>query len=74
MVVAERQAMQAEWKREENDPAGSQAQFLQANKEEKRKHVSRKDPHTVSFVSMVKTLVWRQWLLQIQDTVSLLPA
>ncbi|CAE6446782.1 unnamed protein product, partial [Rhizoctonia solani] len=71
MVVAERQAMQAEWKREENDPAGSQAQFLQANKEEKRKHVSRKDPHTVSFVSMVKTLVWRQWLLQIQDTFSI---
>ncbi|KAF8743104.1 ABC transporter, partial [Rhizoctonia solani] len=71
MILAERQAMQAEWQGEENDPSGSQAQFLEANKEEKRKHVSRKDPHTVSFVSMVKTLVWRQWLLQIQDTFSI---
>ncbi|KAF8758293.1 ABC transporter [Rhizoctonia solani] len=61
----------AEWQQEANDPAGAQAQFLQANKEEKRKHVSRKDPHTVSFVSMVKTLVWRQWLMQIQDTFSI---
>ncbi|CAE6385299.1 unnamed protein product [Rhizoctonia solani] len=71
MIVAERQAMQAGWKQEENDPSGAQAQFLQANKEEKRKHVSRKDPHTVSFIGMVKTLVWRQWLLQIQDTFSI---
>ncbi|KAF8744340.1 ABC transporter, partial [Rhizoctonia solani] len=70
-MVEERQAMKAEWQQEANDPAGAQAQFLQANKEEKRKHVSRKDPHTVSFVSMVKTLVWRQWLMQIQDTFSI---
>jgi ABC-type multidrug transport system ATPase subunit len=70
LMVAERQAMQAEWQQQASDPAGEQSQFLQANKEEKRKHVSRKDPHTVSFVSMVKTLVWRQWLMQIQDTVS----
>ncbi|KAF8748804.1 ABC transporter [Rhizoctonia solani] len=42
-----------------------------ATKEEKRKHVSRKDPHVVTFLSMVKTLVWRQWLMQIQDTFSI---
>ncbi|ELU36663.1 ABC drug exporter AtrF [Rhizoctonia solani AG-1 IA] len=69
-LVAERQTMQAEWQGEGDDPSGTKGQFLQANKEEKRKHVSRKDPHTVSFFGMVKTLVWRQWLLQIQDTVS----
>ncbi|CAE6481297.1 unnamed protein product [Rhizoctonia solani] len=70
-MVSERQAMQAEWQQEANDPAGAQAQFLQATKEEKRKHVSRKDPHIVSYFSMVKTLVWRQWLMQIQDTFSI---
>ncbi|CAE6423760.1 unnamed protein product [Rhizoctonia solani] len=70
-LVAERQTMQAEWQGEGDDPSGTKGQFLQANKEEKRKHVSRKDPHTVSFFGMVKTLVWRQWLLQIQDTFSI---
>jgi ABC-type multidrug transport system ATPase subunit len=69
-MVTEREALQQEWQREENEPSGAKAQFMQATKEEKRKHVSHKDPHVVTFFSMVKTLVWRQWLMQIQDTVS----
>jgi ATP-binding cassette subfamily G (WHITE) protein 2 (SNQ2) len=68
-LVAEREQMQMEWQKEANDPNGAQAQFLQATQEQKRKHVSSKDPHVVSYFSMVKTLVWRQWLMQIQDTV-----
>ncbi|QRW00881.1 ABC-2 type transporter [Ceratobasidium sp. AG-Ba] len=67
-MLAEREAMQIEWQKEANDPNGAQAQFRQATQEEKRKHVSSKDPHVVSYFSMVKTLVWRQWLMQIQDT------
>ncbi|QRV86887.1 ABC transporter G family member 11 [Ceratobasidium sp. AG-Ba] len=67
-MIAEREAMQTEWQKESSDPSGAQAQFRQATKEEKRKHVSSKDPHVVSYFSMVKTLVWRQWLMQIQDT------
>ncbi|KAG8718374.1 hypothetical protein FRC09_012757 [Ceratobasidium sp. 395] len=67
-MVAEREAMQTEWQKEASDPSGAQAQFRQATVEEKRKHVSHKDPHVVSYFSMVKTLVWRQWLMQIQDT------
>ncbi|KAJ1310587.1 hypothetical protein OPQ81_007316 [Rhizoctonia solani] len=70
-MVAERQFMQDEWQREENEPSGARAEFLRATKEEKRKHVSHKDPHVVSYFSMVKTLVWRQWLMQIQDTFSI---
>ncbi|CCO36283.1 ABC transporter G family member 11 AltName: Full=ABC transporter ABCG,11 [Rhizoctonia solani AG-1 IB] len=70
-MVAEREAMHDEWRREENEPSGAKAQFMQATKEEKRKHVSHKDPHVVTFFSMVKTLVWRQWLMQIQDTFSI---
>ncbi|KDN40294.1 hypothetical protein RSAG8_08204, partial [Rhizoctonia solani AG-8 WAC10335] len=67
-MIAERQAIQDEWRRDENEPSGARAEFLRATKEEKRKHVSHKDPHVASFFSMVKTLVWRQWLMQIQDT------
>ncbi|QRW26814.1 ABC transporter G family member 11 [Rhizoctonia solani] len=70
-MVAEREAVEEEWRREENEASGARGQFLQATKEEKRKHVSRKDPHVVTFLSMVKTLVWRQWLMQIQDTFSI---
>ncbi|KAF8758804.1 ABC transporter [Rhizoctonia solani] len=70
-MVAEREAVEEEWRREEKEPSGARGQFLQATKEEKRKHVSRKDPHVVTFLSMVKTLVWRQWLMQIQDTFSI---
>ncbi|KAG9089211.1 hypothetical protein FS749_001533 [Ceratobasidium sp. UAMH 11750] len=70
-MVAEREAMHMEWQKEASDPSGAQAQFRQATKEEKRKHVSHKDPHVVSYFSMVKTLVWRQWLMQIQDTFSI---
>ncbi|KAG8687546.1 hypothetical protein FRC11_007050 [Ceratobasidium sp. 423] len=44
-MISEHQAMRAEWRREANDPSGTQEQFLQVSKEEKRKHVSRKDPH-----------------------------
>ncbi|ELU38947.1 ABC transporter, putative [Rhizoctonia solani AG-1 IA] len=62
-MVAEREAVEEEWRREENEASGARGQFLQATKEEKRKHVSRKDPHVVTFLSMVKTLVWRQWLI-----------
>ncbi|CCO37782.1 Brefeldin A resistance protein [Rhizoctonia solani AG-1 IB] len=69
-MVAEREVMQDEWRREENEPSGAKAQLMQATKEEKRNHVSHNDPHVVTFFSMVKTLVWRQWLMQIQDTVS----
>jgi ATP-binding cassette subfamily G (WHITE) protein 2 (SNQ2) len=69
-MVSERQTMRDEWQREANDPSSAQAQFRQATRDEKRKHVSDKDPHVVSYFSMVKTLVWRQWLMQIQDTVS----
>ncbi|CCO36956.1 ABC transporter G family member 11 AltName: Full=ABC transporter ABCG,11 [Rhizoctonia solani AG-1 IB] len=67
-MVAEREAMQAEWQHEENKPSGAKAQFMQATKEEKQKYVSHEDPHVVTFFSMVKTLVWRQWLMQTQDT------
>ncbi|KAG8728419.1 hypothetical protein FRC11_011105, partial [Ceratobasidium sp. 423] len=71
VMVVERQATQAEWQREADNPSDIQAQFLQASKEEKRKHASRNDPHIVSFFSVAKTLVWRQWLLQIQDAFSI---
>lgn len=70
-MLVERREMQEEWQREAGDPGGTQARFVQATREEKRKHVSHKDPHVVSYFSMVKTLVWRQWLMQIQDTVRL---
>ncbi|KAG8684720.1 hypothetical protein FRC09_015185, partial [Ceratobasidium sp. 395] len=70
-MIAEREAMQIEWQKEASDPGGAQAQFRQAAKEEKRKHVSHKDSHVVSYFSMVRTLVWRQWLMQIQDTFSI---
>ncbi|KAG8704963.1 hypothetical protein FRC08_001922 [Ceratobasidium sp. 394] len=72
-MVAEREAMQMEWQKQTSDPSGSgaQAEFRRAAREEKRKHVSHKDSHVVSYFSMVKTLVWRQWLMQIQDTFSI---
>ncbi|KAF8602772.1 hypothetical protein BDV93DRAFT_533391 [Ceratobasidium sp. AG-I] len=70
-MVVERQEMHEEWEKEAGDPGGTRARFVQATQEEKRKHVSRKDPHVVTYFSMVKTLVWRQWLMQIQDTFSI---
>ncbi|KAG9127447.1 hypothetical protein FRC07_013764 [Ceratobasidium sp. 392] len=70
-MLAEREAMQIEWQKQASDPSGAEAQFRQAVREEKRKHVSHKDSHVVSYFSMVKTLVWRQWLMQIQDTFSI---
>ncbi|KAG9100824.1 hypothetical protein FRC06_003645 [Ceratobasidium sp. 370] len=72
-MVAEREAMQIEWQKEASDQSGTgaQAEFRRATREEKRKHVSHKDSHVVSYYSMVKTLVWRQWLMQIQDTFSI---
>ncbi|CAE6460847.1 unnamed protein product [Rhizoctonia solani] len=70
-MIAERESIQDQWRNDENEPSGARAEFLRATKEEKRKHVSHKDPHVANFFSMVKTLVWRQWLMQIQDTFSI---
>ncbi|KAG8747761.1 hypothetical protein FRC11_012255, partial [Ceratobasidium sp. 423] len=58
-MIAEREVIQAEWRREENEPSGVRAEFLRATKDEKRKHVSHKDPHVVSYFSMPAMMIGR---------------